>query len=115
MPYVSIALPTWEDERELFGDIDAEACAARWHQQGVNEVVVKAGKRGAYSRDTGWIEPPERIVPVDTTGAGDSFNGAYIAARLAGAPPQAAIYRGHALAAKVLKTHGAIIESGAMQ
>ena len=109
MPLVSIALPTWEDEKELFDVADAENCAARWHGAGADEVVVKAGELGAYSTETGWIAPPQKIAPVDTTGAGDSFNGAYLAARIQGMSVAEAIMQGHALTAKVLLTNGAII------
>ncbi len=111
MPYVCTALVTWEDEQGLFGDETPEACAARWHQAGASEVIVKAGPRGAYCQDTGWVPPPNVIKPVDTTGAGDSFNGAYLAARLSGANIKQGILRGHELAAKVLMTPGAILEN----
>ena len=109
MPHVTTALLTWEDEQELFGDESAEDCAARWHAAGAKEVIVKAGARGAYCQRTGWVPPPRVIKPIDTTGAGDSFNGAYLAARLSGADIEAAIIRGHELAAKVLMTTGAIL------
>ena len=84
-------------------------CAARWHGAGADEVVVKAGELGAYSTETGWIAPPQKVAPVDTTGAGDSFNGAYLAARIQGMSVAEAIMQGHALTAKVLLTNGAII------
>jgi ribokinase len=50
-------------------------------------VVVKDGERGAIAvtpdgREVG--EPGERVAAIDTTGAGDSFDAAFIAARLAG-------------------------------
>ncbi len=109
MPYVTTALLTWEDEQELFGDDSAETCATRWHAAGANEVIIKAGARGAYCQRTGWVPPPRVIKPIDTTGAGDSFNGAYLAARLSGADIETAILSGHELAAKVLMTTGAIL------
>ncbi len=109
MPYVSTALLTWEDEQELFGDENAEDCATRWHAAGVNEVIIKAGAHGAYCQSTGWVPPPQIIKPIDTTGAGDSFNGAYLAARFSGAGIETAILRGHELAGKVLMTKGAIL------
>ena len=46
---------------------------------------------------------------VDTSGAGDSFNGAYLAARLKGRTPSEAAREGLALAAKVVAQPGAII------
>lgn len=57
------------------------------------EVVVKAGPEGgALVTRTGRLHEPARAVtPVDTTGAGDSFDAAWVAARLAGEPPEQAL------------------------
>ena len=109
-PYVSIALPTLEDEIDLFGFQSVEECVDHWQGAGAEEIAVKAGPKGAYLSGVGWIEPPEVIQkPVDTTGAGDSFNGAYLAARLSGSIARDAAMAAHQLAAKVLKSPGAII------
>jgi 2-dehydro-3-deoxygluconokinase len=53
--------------------------------------------------------PTQAVTVVDTSGAGDSFNGAYLAARLRGAAPLEAAKQGLALAAKVVAQPGAII------
>jgi 2-dehydro-3-deoxygluconokinase len=52
---------------------------------------------------------PEVVVPVDTMAAGDSFNAAYLAARLAGDGPSAAAAAAHLLAGEVIRHHGAIM------
>jgi 2-dehydro-3-deoxygluconokinase len=51
---------------------------------------------------------------VDTTAAGDSFAGAYLAARLGGATPAQAASAGNELAAVVIQHHGALIPLEAM-
>ena len=109
MPSVSIALPTFDDEQDLFGYTKVEECIAAWVEAGAEEVCAKLGPRGAFVSGTGLIPPRSQIKPLDTTGAGDSFNGAYIAARLQGADPAAAALAGHELAARVLMVAGALL------
>ena len=109
MPHVSLALPTLQDEAALFGPVDAPACAQRWLHAGADEVAVKSGPDGAFVSDAGWVPPPRVVTPTDTTGAGDSFNGAYLAARIGGAAPTDAALRAHRLAARVLDEPGAIV------
>jgi 2-dehydro-3-deoxygluconokinase len=53
--------------------------------------------------------PTEAVKVVDTSGAGDSFNGAYLAARLTGRQPLEAAKAGLDMAAKVVAQPGAII------
>ena len=51
---------------------------------------------------------------VDTTAAGDSFAGAYLAARLGGAAPAVAAAAGNRLAARVVQHRGAVIDRALM-
>lgn len=107
-----IALPTFEDEVGLQGDGRAEAAADRWLGWGAREIVVKLGAEGcAVFTPEGRAEVPGQPVEtvVDTTAAGDSFNGAYLAARLLGETPMQAAARGCALAAQVIQQPGAIV------
>jgi 2-dehydro-3-deoxygluconokinase len=117
LPHVDLALPTFDDEHALFGDPDPDACAARLHNAGVREIVVKRGEHGCIVYDEAGrteVGPERRIDPVDTTAAGDSFNAGYLAARLAGAAPTAAARSGHKLAGVVISHPGAIIPREAM-
>ncbi|QPC92513.1 sugar kinase [Mesorhizobium sp. INR15] len=105
-----IALPTFPDEQMLFGDTTPRATAERLGQL-VGEVVVKNGEMPALIAERGTTQDIPAIhvaTPVDTTGAGDSFNGAYLAARLAGHPPAEAAMRAHRVAAAVVQVRGAL-------
>lgn len=118
-PYVTIALPTLEDEAALYG-IEAPAeVAARWLKAGAREAVVKCGARGAYfasADENDWVRPDARLEPIDTTGAGDSFNAAYLASRLHGRKPiSVAATQGGRLAGVVIMHRGAIVPPAAMR
>jgi 2-dehydro-3-deoxygluconokinase len=106
-----LALPTLDDERALFGDRDLGACLERLHAAGVGEVAVKLGPRGACASWSGTVEhvpAVEDVDVVDSTGAGDAFNAAYLHARITGHDPSAAAAAGNALAAATLGHRGAI-------
>jgi 2-dehydro-3-deoxygluconokinase len=59
--------------------------------------------------ETAHVPVPKPCEPVDTTAAGDSFNAAYLAARIAGASALDAASSGHALAGQVIRHRGAIM------
>ncbi|MEW6629408.1 MAG: sugar kinase, partial [Pseudomonadota bacterium] len=105
-----MALPTFPDEQMLFGDQTPEATAERLGKL-VGEVVVKNGEQPALVAANGASQNVEAVhvaTPVDTTGAGDSFNGGYLAARLAGHAPADAARRAHQVAAAVVQVRGAL-------
>ena len=109
---VDIAMPTYDDEAVLWGDPSPEATVERLHAFGIAEIVVKNGPNSALvaaGNSSAFIPVPEVVVPVDTMAAGDSFNAAYIAARLSGDGPQAAAAAAHRLAGEVIRHRGAIM------
>ena len=117
LPLVDLALPTLEDEQMLFGDSDVSVSLRRFKDAGVREIVVKRGARGCLIDADGVlvdITPPQVMQPVDTTAAGDSFNAAYLAARLNRVPPRKAALAGHRLAGAVIMSPGAVIPRAAM-
>lgn len=111
--HASVALPTFEDEAALFGDANAMATIARLRDAGCGEIAVKRGAEPCIVMANGVMsevaaEPVSRVV--DSTAAGDSFNAAYIGARVSGRPPFEAAKAGHALASRVIAHRGAIIQ-----
>lgn len=106
-----VALPTFPDEEALFGDAAPAETVRRLTEAGVAEIVVKNGEGDALlvSADGSRSVPAVYVAnPVDTTGAGDSFNGGYLAARELGCEPSEAARRGHAVAAAVVQVRGAL-------
>jgi ribokinase len=58
------------------GNLDeARACIRALRGRGLRNVIVTLGANGAICGDT--HVPPHRVIPVDTTGAGDAFIGAF--------------------------------------
>jgi 2-dehydro-3-deoxygluconokinase len=108
-----IVLPTFPDEQPVFGDASAEATAARYLALGVSEVVVKDGALPAVigtAEGFAEVAPEPGAKVVDPTGAGDSFNGAYLAARLAGRTPLEAARAAHKVARVVIGHPGALVD-----
>ena len=60
----------------------ADRAAQVFFDKGVENVVITMGGRGAYLNDgkQSMIQPPFRVKAVDTTGAGDAFNGGLLTA-----------------------------------
>ena len=102
-----MGLPTLADEVEMGEADDAVDAAARWGAGEGREVIVKLGGDGCLI--DGTIIPIPRMVDViDSSGAGDAFNGGYLHARLSGASPQDAAVAGHILAGWNIGRRGAI-------
>jgi 2-dehydro-3-deoxygluconokinase len=113
---VDVALPTFDDEAVLWGDPSPEATVERLQAFGIGEIVVKNGPNSALVAAGGrqeFVPSIEVADPVDTTAAGDSFNAAYMAARLAGENPATAATAGHKLAAEKVRHRGAIMPRNA--
>ncbi len=107
-----IALPTFDDEQMLWGDAEPAQTLARLAGWGVVEVALKRGGHGATvatASGTTAVPVPNPVTPIDTTAAGDSFNAAYLAARLNGKSLTEAARAGHVLAGIVIQHRGAIV------
>jgi 2-dehydro-3-deoxygluconokinase len=112
--HADIALPSFEDDANAFGDPDPETCARRYAALGATEVVVKngAGRLAALAGGAWHAHDPVPVPEVvDTTAAGDSFNAGYLACRLAGGAVTEALRAGAALAARVVGGRGALVDA----
>lgn len=108
----TLALPTFSDDQALFGDATPADCAKRIVGYGVHEIVVKdGGNPCVVSLDTKQFSvAPDAVQDiVDTTGAGDSFNAGYLAARMLNTDPLEAAKLGHRVAGRVIRERGALL------
>ncbi|MFJ2672443.1 carbohydrate kinase family protein [Streptomyces sp. NPDC087525] len=101
-------LPNADEARLLTGLTSvSDAAAALSRRAGV--AVVTLGGDGALVAEAGAVTarvPPVPARAVDSTGAGDAFTGAFLAARLAGADPAAAAAAGCGAGARAVATVG---------
>ena len=107
-----IALPSIDDEMALTGEDDEEAIISRFATHAWEGIAIKRGSRGPVSPNLATADHPAfkpAAKVVDTTAAGDSFNGAYLASYLSGADEADRLLAGHRLASKVVGFPGAII------
>jgi sugar/nucleoside kinase (ribokinase family) len=88
LPHVDIFMPNEGEALKVAGDPDAASAARRFRALGARCVIVKRGPDGCLIvDDDGERALPARSAPVvDTTGCGDAFCAAVIAARCAGWP-----------------------------
>ena len=82
LAYVDYFYPNQEEGRQLTGEKDPQAIASRLHQAGVKTVIVKLGREGCYvdSPEGAFSSPGFAVRAIDTTGAGDCFAAAFLAA-----------------------------------
>ncbi|MFO1328008.1 MAG: sugar kinase [Rubrivivax sp.] len=101
-----VVLPSYDDVVAITGRTDPDAIVDHCLQLGAEVVALKLGERGALVAGPGERHriPPFPCHPVDATGAGDTFGGAFLARWIAGdGLEQAGRY---AAAAAALSTEG---------
>jgi len=90
-------------------DDDAARAAQALHAKGIDTVLITLGRRGVWLSEQGQGQriPGFSVQAVDTIAAGDTFNGAFITARLEGVAMQDAVRFAHAAAAIAVTRPGA--------
>lgn len=119
MGIASTVLPSQDDMSACFGCDTPQAAMQRLMDMTDAEIVLTTGGASVLRRaaEVGRVEIhdlPPAILAADTTGAGDSFNAAYLAARDRGMTPDQAIAAAARLASIVVGYPGAIIPRMAM-
>jgi 2-dehydro-3-deoxygluconokinase len=109
----SLSLPSFDDEREWFSDADIDACATRFLDAGAERVCVKNGGGPicyGYGDGLKTLSSLDKVDPVDSTGAGDSFNGAFLRYYLSGTAFEDAVFRAHRVSSAVVLHPGALLD-----
>jgi ribokinase len=90
---VDVLTPNEEEFLELAGIRDLEAGSRAILKMGPRAVVVTLGERGAFvaTPDNRFMVPAPSVKAIDTTGAGDAFNGALATALAEGRPLREAV------------------------
>jgi len=107
-----IALPSSEDIARLFRLDGPEQQTNLLLKMGVRELALTLGSSGCLVVDGGVrtrLPAPAAAIVADTSGAGDAFNGAYLARRLCGASAVEAAQAGLLVGSRVVGHAGAIV------
>jgi sugar/nucleoside kinase (ribokinase family) len=99
-----------EQEALLFSRTRTIARAVKALRETTRTTILKFGPRGSrwISADADLSVPAPRVRTLDTTGAGDVFNGGFLAARLGGASPRQALAAGNRVGAESTRALGGI-------
>jgi 2-dehydro-3-deoxygluconokinase len=108
----AILLPSRQDYRLMYGVDDPEKHIRLSADLSSREIALTCDADGCrvWAQGEEVALPAELVRVVDASGAGDSFNGAYLAARLRGYSETQAATSGLVLASRVVGQPGAIIE-----
>lgn len=109
--------PSFNDEQLHFAEPDPQATITRYQALGLDRIIVKNGDKGIVMSDHCAIRRIETVpvaAVVDSTSAGDSRNGAFLARFTAlGSSVEAAHHAAH-VASIVTGRQGALIEPTAL-
>jgi 2-dehydro-3-deoxygluconokinase len=110
MRLTDIALPSLDDSRQLTGLQEPDAIVDRYLAMGPRLVALKMGAEGALvaTRDRRVRIQPHKVTAIDATGAGDTFDGSFLARLLAGDDFEAAARYANVAAALKTRGYGAV-------
>jgi len=113
IPYCTIVTPNEVEVKRLTGNSEVVDGAKRLLDYGAESVIVKMGERGGFymSKEESFFFPSFNVNPVDTTGAGDTFNGSLASALFLGINMKDAIKYASAASAISVTRKGAATSS----
>jgi 2-dehydro-3-deoxygluconokinase len=110
LPLADIVLPSDDEAEKLTGLKDPDAIADHFLQHGAHLVLLKRGAEGVLlaTQQTHVTLPASLVEAVDSTGAGDSYAGAFLAYYLETGDPEIAAKRAAIVAAGTVSGFGAV-------
>ena len=100
-----------DEDLAALDEVDFAAFATGLLKGSTHEVLIRRGAEPCliFQPNHTVSVPAVNCHVIDTVGAGDAFNGTYLAARLTGINTEAAAQRAHAVAARVVQYSGAVL------
>ncbi len=110
IPLCDHFLPSLDDVQQVSGLTEPHDIVAWCHGMGAKTVVLKLGRQGSLVSDGRGCVPvaAHKVDAIDATGAGDCFDGSYLARLAQGANPVSAARWASAAAALATTGYGAV-------
>jgi sugar/nucleoside kinase (ribokinase family) len=110
LPMIDVFFPNEVEAQRITGEVDAERSLRWFEAAGARRVALKLGSRGAALLWDGEIlrVTPCKVLPVDTIGAGDSFDAGFLHYWLRGASPLTCLRAGNFCGGASTEAYGGV-------
>ena len=101
---VNLFMPNWDEAQAITGKNSLDDAARSLLNEGPDIVVIKGGKEGShvFTKEEKFSLPALPVTVYDAVGAGDTFNGGFLAGFRQGWPLDACLALGNAAAAQYI-------------
>jgi sugar/nucleoside kinase (ribokinase family) len=110
LPLLDLFFPNEAEARCITGETDPEMILRWFSAAGLRRVALKLGALGAallWDGET-WFDSPPHVAPIDTTGAGDCFNGGFLHSWLKGDSPEVCLRAANICGALSTEAYGGV-------
>jgi sugar/nucleoside kinase (ribokinase family) len=110
LPLLDLFFPNETEAHCITGEKDPAAMLRWFATAGVRRVAIKLGARGAalFWDGATFFNTPPPVTPLDTTGAGDSFNAGFLHSWLRGDSPDMCLRAGNICGALSTQAYGGV-------
>ena len=109
----NLVLPSFDDEASHFGDLTIADTIDRYRSYGLNRIIVKNGAddiEGYFDGQSLTVKATTVSQIIDTTGAGDSFNGSFLGHFAHTGDAVTSAKFASQVAAKTIQHYGALVD-----